>query len=524
MKKIVFTTLVFLTANVLTAQPVVEMKQGTDLKAPLGSNITEMVGQDEESFYVRRGEKQWACFIDKFDKKTLMAKKSTELKLLMPDEMFYENVNEIDYELVKGQVIVVFDVFNKEKRKKVLYSVKIDKSGSLAKGGRNELGSIECKSGGAASKTRYSCRFTPDKTKFVVLLSGDNKELEDGSITYFEAETQKVLSTHALPKDNVGDIITGMTIDRVENNGDVAVHFTTGTEKTKNLKTYTATLKEGNSAFDDVSDEGSFQDDTKVRYTPSELRTKDKQVYAGMYYEKPTKEYNHKHPPAFTVGVYMGIIDLASHKMTAENYKPLEEDAIKKLTYSVKEGNEEMLNVSDKHLISKKLLSMGGNYYFIAEHQYTIVGEEKGPGGTPISKVVSINRELIITQFDKEGTFQWQRIIPKYSKDDGDYDMIKKDGKLYFLYAEDAKNDGFDITGYTEPEKYEVTKDAGSNIVCTSIDDMGTLTKQVIGQNKAKQFNYLPNNLNVYQDEAKTTMIVLFSNGLKARLGTISIK
>jgi len=32
----------------------------------------------------------------------------------------------------------------------------------------------------------------------------------------------------------------------------------------------------------------------------------------------------------------------------------------------------------------------------------------------------------------------------------------------------------------------------GSNIVCTMNDDTGTVTKQVIGQNKQRQFCYTP--------------------------------
>jgi hypothetical protein len=115
-----------LTTTFLIAQPSIEIKQGPKLKAPQGLVISKLIGQDETGFYIRRGDKPWECYIDKFDKKTLKTKRTTQVKLLQPLELFNEAANEITLELVNGEIIFVYDLFDKEGSKKVVYFQKID--------------------------------------------------------------------------------------------------------------------------------------------------------------------------------------------------------------------------------------------------------------------------------------------------------------------------------------------------------------------------------------------------------------
>jgi len=505
--------------NLVLAQPVVEMVQGPRLKAPTGLVVTKIIGQDESSFYVRRGDKPWDCFIDKFDKKSLKLKRSIKVKLLQPLEFFYELQNETVFEVSNGGIMMVFDLWDKEGPKKVLYVQKIDKNGNVS-GTRNELNTFHCKTAGAVAKTNYSCKFTPDKTKFVVKLSGDKDYLPMQTLTCYDTQTEKAIFTKNIESEYNGAEIKKIILDRVENNGDTYFHFYTGTDKAKNQKVYYTVIKADGSRFEEITDEKTFKEEDKIRLSGADLRTKEKFVTAGVYVERLGKAYNKKRGNELKIGVYMGITDNTTGKITTRNYTLMPEEITKKLTYKLKEGDDENVYPGEKQLVAKRLVKMNDNYYLIIEHQYVIKIHQEGVSDRD-KKRVEINRELMVVQFDKEGVFKWMKIIPKYTANGGDFDMIRKDGKIYFLYLESPKNASFDIVHYPDINDYEVTKETTNNIVCTSIDDAGAVEKHVVGQNKIRQFYYIPRNINLFQDEEKTVLIGSFSTGTKAKFGTI---
>ncbi|MBL7930963.1 MAG: hypothetical protein JNL60_03620, partial [Bacteroidia bacterium] len=141
--------------------------------------------------------------------------------------------------------------------------------------------------------------------------------------------------------------------------------------------------------------------------------------------------------------------------------------------------------------------------FLIESHSYQISSNQG---------INSYERELLVSKFDDSGKMEWMKIIPKFTANGlNEFNYLVKNRKIYFFYAEHPKNlEKTTITDYN-PKKYQPIKNYnGSFLVCTSLDEKGSLERKEVFRNKG--WCYDPSATNIVLDNGKTLLLRMIND------------
>lgn len=465
----------------------VSIKEGSPLKPKIASNITNAIGQDLTSFYMLRmdPEKRTNYWVEKFNKQTLNLEYSTPLNLLEDKEYLGPGI-EITPALLDGEVVVLYDLWNKDQKKGTVYCKSINKAGAI--GQRKVVKEIDKEFNFSA----FEYHFSKDKTAFVVI----TQTSKDRSVSFNNTKSAGKTWTKPLPKDINGLDINIESIE-IESSGDIKFCFWGGNKKEGTYKEIRAYLKSSSEKLSEIIEMPSQVSKSAYKYSQKNNLTKEGVIIiGGMYYDK-------NNSPETAIGTFISFVNSQTGKIMQETYSPLESDIYKKLTYSVKFANTKDQSPAEKGIIAKEIVEMNGNHYVVSEHEYTIV-QHSSSGGDQ----VSAKRELIITKYSSDGKYEWMRIVPKFEVGVGDYNLMKVNNKLSFIYLENAKNKDMDVNNYQGKDIEDVFNESfKANIVCTSIDEKGNMTKAVVPHTEEKACNYVPQEFHLFFNKDNDLLI-----------------
>ncbi|MCW3083793.1 MAG: hypothetical protein JWP12_1159 [Bacteroidetes bacterium] len=523
-KHLAFLTIIlFTTSYSLKAQQNITFTEGPELERSVASGGRSPFAQDENSFYIKRENAvgRVIIWIEKFDKKTLKNDYSTQVELMEGKDYFNGAGNSLKFGVLNGQVIMIYDVFSNENKKKFLYERTISPAGVISE--RKEIGSTECTKFGILN-TEYDCTFSKDKSIALIQLKILKKDFPDTpTLMLYDCKAEKSIWTKNSPANYNGAPVN-FDVDSIENDGTSYISFSTGNTEANNYHKYNGSIKTGSSDFSDLTEEQFYKyegDASKYLYSVSDLQLKNGNLArGGMYFEK-VANYDPKHPQELKMGSFLSFADPKTKKISLENYGLLSDDVLKKLTYKIKHFSGQSLYPSDKSINTRQVVEMDGSFYVISEHTYTvtIVDEHKTYERTYTSLA---HRELVICKFSAAGVFEWSKIIRKAS----DYNLIVCNGKLHFFYLENVKNEKDDVTNYSPDDDYDDADLKKSNTVCTTLDASGNLVKQVILRPVKDQYYFMPGWAGI--PVGTNQLIVRYQYGLSetsnAKFGIITIK
>ena len=221
----------------------------------LGSSIINGQVENNEDYIILKGDKETIFLnqngqdydphfsISKDDNKT--NKKIYDVKLDIPSkekkELVYLPVNKISTFLIDNDIQIIYDVYNKNENLKQCYIKTLGIKGSPLSEAKL-LAETECKTRFSIGNTNFRVIYSPDKTKFALLLDNYSKGIViEPSITIYDSKKLTVLATKKLKSMYNGvkaqiDPYTNFTMD---NAGNINLNFSNMSEKTNiAIKTY----------------------------------------------------------------------------------------------------------------------------------------------------------------------------------------------------------------------------------------------------------------------------------------------
>ena len=100
--------------------------------------------------------------------------------------------------LVDNEIQIIYDIFNKKESKKFCYIKTLNIKGAPLSEAK-ELGSVFCNTAYSVVNTIFKPIYSPDKTKFALLLDNYKKDIVvEPSIKIYDAKKQTVLVTKQL--------------------------------------------------------------------------------------------------------------------------------------------------------------------------------------------------------------------------------------------------------------------------------------------------------------------------------------
>ncbi len=213
-------------------------------------------------------------------------------------------------------------------------------------------------------------------------------------------------------------------------------------------------------------------------------------AFCGLFKDKD-KEKSEK-----GVGVFSFFIDSKTNEIINKGLDYFSNDVYNKLSYA--DGLVEK-NPASKYYSFEEVITVNDCAYLIESHSYAISG----------NGYASYERELIVSKFNKTGKLEWMKIIPKFTVNNlNNFNYIVRNNKIYFFYAEHPKNMERSSVNDYDPKKYvEIKNFNGSLLVCTTIDEQGTLNRKQVLENSGWCY-----------DPVSTNIILEKDNGLLLRM------
>jgi len=248
-----------------------------------------IIDNETESYDLNDNNTNYAAkySISKFDKKT--KKQTFNVFLNIPDKSKDEQCyttgnNKISTFVVGNDIQIIYDVFDKNAELKKCYIKTLGLKGSPLSEAKL-LAEAPCKSRFSIANTNFRVIYSPDKSKFAVLVDNASKGIVvEPSITIYDSKNITTLSTKKLKSLYNG---TKIQIDpytnfKIDNAGNISLNFNTYTaEKNTIIKSY-----EGDIPF--------AENDIKNIKEAGASATLDNKGYQGKFYNSLEDFANNK--------------------------------------------------------------------------------------------------------------------------------------------------------------------------------------------------------------------------------------
>jgi len=480
MKKL-FLSLAMLSFAVSFAQDV-SISQGQEFVPENKAMFNYYVGNDPTGVYIRRTRtkgKGTSYFIQKLDPVNMSVLYSKDL------DIDIENGESMFGSFLKGPKIMVFtERYDKNEQMKYLILREFNAATGAKIGENRKMASLQSDSWGVSGRNFY-VSFSPDDSKMAIILEFQwPKKPSDVQADVYETATLKKMGSKKL-LDSYGNSTISTSNYKLSNDGTFFYLFY-----------YMIDFEEqiGGFAFASIQPDASKTVVTELPFDKLEIKNGtfqfvgDQLVFSGLFKDIVTKKQK-KEGKIKNVGVYSFFINPKTNEITNKGFDYFTKDVTDKLTY--KDGLIEE-SPANKYYSFENIFTFNGNVYLIESHSYTISSNNSS---------MSVEREFIVSKFNKTGKLEWMRVIPKFTANNlNEFNFIVKNNKVYLFYAEHPKNlEKGSVTDYN-PKKYAAIRNYnGSVLVCTTFDEQGNLSRKDLFRSEG--WCYDPVSTNILMDK-----------------------
>lgn len=267
---------------------------------------------DKDIIFLNKNGQDYApqFSISKDDNKT--NKKLYEVKLDIPskdkNEMMVLPNDKISTMVIDNDIQIIYDVYDKKENLKKCYIKTLGVSGSPLSEAKLLL-ETECKTKFSIGNTNYRVIYSPDKSKFAILLDNYSKGIViEPSITIYDTKKLTVLSTKKLKSQYNGlkAQIDPYNNFKIDNTGNISLNFNTHNAETNMvIKSYQGDIPFTENEIKNIKEAGSASSDNLSgevnKYEPGRFY-KTVQDYID---KKPTEDFKIK-SGSYTYGTLGG--------------------------------------------------------------------------------------------------------------------------------------------------------------------------------------------------------------------------
>lgn len=236
----------------------------------------------------------------------------------------------------------------------------------------------------------------------------------------------------------------------------------------------------------------------------------DKLICTGQYFEG---EHVYRFDGDISnTGFFLLTIDPVKAELKTKSFAPLTEDIRSKLAY--KDMGKKFSEAGNKVYMNFETVLNNNCFYQIIERS---VGKDAMNG---------MGKELIIYKYDQNHQLQWMKLLQRSTMGEWNgmnYLITKKVNLFYYDSAENLVT--YPEAGVFDPKEYKTTKmSQRAVLICASIDDKGTITRQQISTNGERMImdekNYEPNRI----VKSDALLIPVYMTGSKLRYDIVALE
>lgn len=503
MKKIISILTFMFLVNMCFAQNV-QVTWGPELKDPKKTQITDILGRNEKYFFALRmqvrGADRGNYIIDCYDNKTLDLLYSREIEEELKDrvkdagEMKAKNLNIEQVFMVEDKIILLVSYYDTKADKKTLFASHVKQSdGSLS----GELMKVdEILDVKKSSKGAFSYATSTDTTKLLIyhdevfdknkperyaakLYSSDLKLIWSKSFEMSQKDRDVTLGNFLVDKEGVFYMLAKLTETKKEMKEK-------GKEKGVKSPNYHYEILAYLPSKDEVKVYDLSAGEKFITDIRFELSKDGNLTLAGFYSDKNKNVKGGGARWDKATGVIYMKINRETKEVVTSKFKEFDRNVFDETIKKKKKADkaEELAQFDIDDFIFRD----DGGMVMISEQFYIQVVCTTDPktGATRCTYYYHYDN-LLVTNFNPDGSVKWMKIIPKYqvTANDGGYYLsyltLVNDDKLMFVYNDDPKNatlmkiqDG--LRPMMRPKK--------SQTMLVVLDQNGTFKKQTLFSNK----------------------------------------
>jgi hypothetical protein len=500
MKKL-FVSLALLSFFTSWAQDV-NITNGQEFTPENNAKFNYYVGNDPTGVYIRRTRtkgKGTSYFIQKLSPNNMNVLYSKDLDIDIDHETMFGS-------FLKGAKVMVFtEKYDKDEQVKYLILREFDAASGSKIGDNRKIAALKSDPWGVDGRNFY-VSYSPDDTKMAIVSEFKwPKKTPEVQVDVYETASLKKVGTKPL-LDSYGNSTISSSNYKISNDGTFFYLFY-----------YMIDFEEeiGGFAFASIQPDASKTVVTELPFDKLEIKNGtfqfvgNKLVFSGLFKDIVTKKQR-KEGKIKNVGVYSFFIDPKTNQITNKGYDYFTTEVAAKLTY--KDGLIEE-SPANKFYSFENIFTFNDNVYLIESHSYTISSNNASN---------SIEREFIVSKFNKAGKLEWMRVIPKFTANNlNEFNFIVKNNKVYLFYAEHPKNlEKGSVTDYN-PKKYACIRTFnGSMLVCTTFDEQGNLSRKDLFRSEG--WCYDPVSTNILMDKDNGLLIRMINKD-KERYDKITV-
>lgn len=478
----------------------VSIKQGTEFQAEQNSSFNYYVGNDDSGIYIRRTRykgKGTSYLLQKLDPKTLKPVYTADFELEPKEEPY-------TCQLKKDKIL--FFTTKYDGKDKMLLMRELNASNGAMIGSIKQLASLPSDPFGVSGRSFY-ISFSPDNTKMMIVSEFQwPKKMQEVSAEIYEYPSYKKLVSKKII-DSYGQSGISSYNYQLDNNGGIF-----------HLFNYMIDFEEGivGRALAHIPYDDQKTTVTTLPFDKLEIQNgtftfvNDKLVFCGVF-KDIVKRKERKEGKVKNVGVFSFFIDPATNTIISKGYDYFPEPVKEKLNY--KDGLVEA-DPAQKYYSFEEIFTFNDNVYLIESHSYTISGNNSSH---------SYERELIVSKFNKTGKMEWMKVIPKFTADNlNSFNYLVNNNKVYLFYCEHPKNlEESTVTDYNARKYHDIKNYNGSELVCTTFDEAGNLSRKELFRNEGWCYDPISTNITLSKNN---DLVLRMINHEQERYDVIKVK
>jgi hypothetical protein len=479
------TTIIFITMLCFstTFSQNISINKGQEFVPEKNATFDYYIGNDASGVYIRRTRtkgKGTSYLVQKLNPINMSVVYSKDL------EIDIENNETMFGSFLKGSKIMVFtELYNKSEQVKYLILREFSATDGNKIGEKHKIAGLNSDPWGVNGRN-FHVSFSPDNSKMAITSEFQwPKKTPEVKTDLYETATLKKTESKPL-LDSYGNSTISSSGYKIGNDGTFFYLFY-----------YMINFEEevGGFAFASIQPNAIKTIVTELPFNNIEIKNGniefigDKIVFSGMFKDIVTKKQR-KEGKIKNVGFYSFFINPKTNEIINKGFDYFTPEVAAKMTY--KDGLVEESPAS-KFYSFENIFTLNNNVYLIESHSYTI---SSGNGAS-----FSVEREFIVSKFNKTGKLEWMRIIPKFTGGRlNDFNFMVKNNQVYLFYAEHPKNlEKGSVTDYN-PKKYASIRNYnGSVLVCTTFDEFGNINRKELFRNEG--WCYDPVSTNILLDK-----------------------
>lgn len=465
-----FILLVCIFSTTIFSAQTASVRLGSELIKPRKTEITTLIGADQDAFYCIRSE--YSLFRDRPLSLEKYSKEKLGIDYIRPFKIPEVNGRDLKFEkafLLNGLIMIFASRYDRELDKNILYLMRINAQDGAKLDTPKEIDHIDADK--KSNRGSFDFVLSNDSSKILIMHNEPYEKYDNQKFSYRLIDSEGKSLWFAAFELPYRDKYFSLGNYKVDNDGKLFMLANITKERSERER------KQPTYTYDLIS----YDYETKsLKETPISLREKyisdisfalvpgDKILIGGFY--------SNKSRDGLAGAFYVTIDENDQHVINSAATDFSTEFMAGFMSQRRAERDKELYNYKIDYLVTK---SDGGIYMVAEQYFINVVTVCQPRGGCTTTYYYNYNN-IIVANFNADASLKWVRQIPKTQVTANDYGFYSsysfnvKNEKLYFLYNDHPKN-------YTKPKKYPrngITKKMIA--VLASIDKDGNLERNTL--------------------------------------------